>query len=354
MSAVPAASLKHDLNDLTVKPVDMKLNVKPLCISLVHTCAYEGPCRAEGLALQIEAPQVNDQAVRFVNSLKAGISKEATLMEPAFLTHDETFTIEASEWKKLQADASEVDVYVDGTWPGRAAGIERYGKPIVALGSATEQLDIAAAFRARGAGGYAAFDVEDLNQLVSLLRIRKALANTALLLVTDRLGLPPCCVLSSMPLPVLHEKLGIRTQVVSYQEFFDNMDAIAESREGKDRARAIADKVVSGAAKVNMNPKHVVTDALFYLTAVSLMNRYRLNAFAIDCIELCGTQIPNRKHFTPCLTHTLLKDQGIPSACENDMNAFAAMAVSTYTTRKSVYMGNPDYLRAKRSAQNRP
>src|SRR5579864_1718993 len=164
------------------------------------------------------------------------------------------------------------------------------------------------------------------------MRIRKAVQNTALLLVTDRLGLPACWGLSSIPLPVLHEKLGIRTQVVSYKEFFDNMDAIAESREGKDRARAIADKVVSGAAKVNMDRSHVVTDALFYLTVVSLMNRYQLNAFAIDCIELCGTQIPNRKHFTPCLTHTLLKDQGIPSACENDINAFAAMALSTYTT----------------------
>jgi len=343
-----AAGFQNDLGDITAKPIDAKVKVKPLCVGLVHSCAYEGPCRPKGLPPTIEVPQASDDAARFVNALKDGIStQDAELMEPAILTHDETFTLAPQEWKKLQPDAAQVDVYVSGVWPGRAPGLERFGKPVVALGQGPGELDVAAAFRYRGVGGFVAYDVADLNQLISLLRVQKALKETGLLLVTDRRGLPAMCVNSSIPLPVLKEKLGIRTEVVSYKDFFDQMQMIAASPEGQDRARAITDKVVRQAAKVYIDRNHILTDAMFYLTVRSFFHQYKLNAFAIDCIELCGSQIPNRQHFTPCLTHTLLKDQGIPSACENDINALGAMAIAGYTCRKSIYMGNPSYLREK-------
>jgi L-fucose isomerase-like protein len=347
MSSVSALSLPNDIADITAKPIDTKVKVKPLCVSLVHTCSYMGPCRAQGLTPEEETPKVNQDVTHFVNLLKQGISKEAVLLEPALLTHDETFALGPQEWKKLQPDAAEVDLYISGGWPGRAPGLERFGKPVVALGQGPQQFDIAAGFQNRGIEGFVAYDVAELNQLVSLLRVRKALQQTGLLLVTDRRGLPAMCELSSIPLPVLKEKLGIRTQVVSYREFFDNMQVIAESRAGQDRARAITEKVVSQAAKVHMDRNNILTDAIFYLTVQSFLNRYGLNAFAIDCIELCGSQIPNQRKFTPCLTHTLLKDQGIPSACENDINAFGAMALAGYTCRRSVYMGNPSYSRDK-------
>lgn len=41
-----------------------------------------------------------------------------------------------------------------------------------------------------------------------------------------------------------------------------------------------------------------------------------------------------------CLTHTLLKDEGYPSVCEGDINVLMAMTLFTYTSKKSVYMGN--------------
>jgi hypothetical protein len=101
-AACPAgASLESEIGGIAVKPIDARIKVKPLCVSLVHTCAYEGPCRDKGLTPEVEAPRASEEATRFVNSLKAGISKEAVLMEPALLQHDETFTLGPQEWRKL-------------------------------------------------------------------------------------------------------------------------------------------------------------------------------------------------------------------------------------------------------------
>ena len=79
----------------------------------------------------------------------------------------------------------------------------------------------------------------------------------------------------------------------------------------------------------------------FYLTTRSLMEKFNCNAFTSSCFELCSTQIPEKKKFVPCLTHTLLKDEGFPSSCEEDISVLLAMAILMYISKKSSYMGNP-------------
>jgi len=71
------------------------------------------------------------------------------------------------------------------------------------------------------------------------------------------------------------------------------------------------------------------------------MEKYNCNAFTIECHELCSSLNPWNRRFTPCLTHALLKDQGLPAACEGDVNALMAMMLEMYVSDKSVYMGNP-------------
>ena len=41
-----------------------------------------------------------------------------------------------------------------------------------------------------------------------------------------------------------------------------------------------------------------------------------------------------------CLTHSRLRDEGIPSACEADTNVLMAITLLMYLSVKSVYMGN--------------
>jgi len=74
------------------------------------------------------------------------------------------------------------------------------------------------------------------------------------------------------------------------------------------------------------------------------MEKFNCNAFTSSCFELCSTQIPEKKKFVPCLTHTFLKDEGFPSACEEDMSVLFAMAILMYISKKSSYMGNPSVV----------
>jgi L-fucose isomerase-like protein len=90
-----------------------------------------------------------------------------------------------------------------------------------------------------------------------------------------------------------------------------------------------------------MEREDIIKSVYFYLTAKSLMETYRCNAFTSSCFELCSTQEPEKRRFVPCLTHTLLKDEGYPSSCEEDVSALLAMAFLMYTSKKSAYMGNP-------------
>jgi len=43
------------------------------------------------------------------------------------------------------------------------------------------------------------------------------------------------------------------------------------------------------------------------------------------------------------MTHSLLKNEGFPSACEKDLSALLAMGVLMYVSHKPAYMGNPDF-----------
>lgn len=319
------------------------MKLKPVFLSLVHSGAWEGPCRINPPSPDEERRRVDSSNAAVVKKLKNELSKDAVLMDPVTMYYDEGNIFRAEEWRKLEADASEVDVYLIGGWPAREPGLARFQRPVVCMGPGPSQLDIAAGLKARGVEAYAVLDLDELNHLISLMRVRKAVRQTRVLVVTDRRGLPPICGLSVPALPVIKTKLGVDAHVVAYKEFFETMDKLSGEPMARSQARQIVDDLVKRASRVHLARQHIETDVLFYLTATRLMEQYGCNGFTIDCIELCASRIPAARQFTPCLTHTLLKDQGLPSACEGDMNALLAIMLATYTCRKSVYMGNPSY-----------
>ena len=137
-----------------------------------------------------------------------------------------------------------------------------------------------------GIEGYAPYDWDELNELVSLLRVRKAIQKTKVLNVTDRPGKPPVCLLAGINEKELKEKFGVDYQYVSYKEFFDEMDIITQSNPEQEKAK----------------------DIKIYLTK-SIMEKYNCNAFIIECFELCGSRIAADRKITPCLTNILLKEE---------------------------------------------
>jgi L-fucose isomerase-like protein len=70
------------------------------------------------------------------------------------------------------------------------------------------------------------------------------------------------------------------------------------------------------------------------------MSRHRCNAFTIECFEFCSSRLPEKWKVTPCLTHTLLKDDGFASSCEADLGALLSMRLLMSVSGKSSHLGN--------------
>ncbi|MCD6290638.1 MAG: hypothetical protein J7M34_09060 [Anaerolineae bacterium] len=320
-----------------MKPAaDIKVGVKPVFGQIIHSAAWEGPCRTGMMEeLTPEAERTNAQAAfqKFQKELEANLSPEAELLEPVYIEYDESFTVKDSEFAKLEPDLHAVDLFLISY---RVPGIERYGKPIAMMGCGVTNVDIAAYLRSQGLEGYAPIDYGELNELISLMRVRKAIRQTRILSITEGELRPAGVVSSIWNVEDLKARFGTERKRVSSAKFFRALEEVS-TRE----AEALAERIIGNAQRVKLAKEYVVNDVKFYLATKRLMEQYDCNAHTTPCFEICGTRLPERFKVVPCLTHTLLKDEGYPSACEGDLSALMAMAVLMYTAGKSAFMGNP-------------
>ncbi len=330
------------------KAIDVKINVKPISSNRIHLKAYEGPCRTgemDRLTTEFEINKAKKNYAKFVKDIERNLSKEAVMLEPVSLRldHDKKWKgdiVFPREFRKLESDLSEVDLFLISY---RMPGIERYKKPVAMIADGVVNVDISAYLRSKDIEGYAPYDWAELNDLISLMRVRKAVSKTKVLVVTERNACRPHGVYSICDLNELEERYGVGHKYVSYKEFFGEMGKITESSSGQQLAEEITDKLIGNAQKTHMERGYIVSSVTFYLATKSLMSKYGCNAFTVECFELCASQIPAEVKITPCLTHTLLKDQGYPSACEGDTNVLLAMMLEMYASKKSIYMGNPTF-----------
>ncbi|MDY6287264.1 MAG: hypothetical protein SPL65_08110, partial [Lachnospiraceae bacterium] len=102
------------------------------------------------------------------------------------------------------------------------------------------------------------------------------------------------------------------------------------------------DRIIAGSSDTKVNKDWFLNDIKYYLAAKKMMEDYGCNAFSTACHELCTSEIPQNRKFTPCMCHSLMKDDGIPSFCEEDLNAMMAMCVMQYIANRPAFMGNPN------------
>ncbi len=323
------------------KPIYTKVNVKPVCGFLIHSDAKEGPCRTgdeNTLSPQNERNEAEKRFKHFVEDIKNNLTKDATILKPVYIEYGEDFHVKERELKKLENELEKVDLFLLGF---RIPGIERYKKPIAMIGKGITNVDISAYFKSRNLEGYAPFDFDELNELISLLRVRKAVNKTRILRISEGELIPWGVVSSIYDFENLKNKFGIECKTVLFEEFFEKMEKLVENKEERKIAEDIADRLIKNANKVHMRKEYIISSVYFYLTAKRLMENFECNSFTSSCFELCSTKIPAEKKFTPCLTHTLLKDEGYPSSCEEDISVLLSMILLMYISRKSSYMGNP-------------
>jgi len=325
------------------KPLDLRIRVKPVFVRLLHSAAYEGPCRVgdkREMNPESEKKRAATAFNRFIEDLRANIGKEALLLEPVVFEWNDQWITEEGEMEKLLADLEDVDLFlVSGglsQYPAIAIG-RRYRKPVAMVGSVVT-VDVAAHLRSRGMEGYAPMDFDELSRLIRLMRVRKALSKMRILVVLEGDIIPVGVVSTIWDLEDLEDRFGVSHVTIPSKTLFEDMEALSE--QDSMRAEALADGLIEGASAIHMKREDLLPSVKFYLAAKQALERFGCNALSIPCFEICAKRIAERERVTFCLTHSLLKDEGIPSACEGDINVLMAMALLMYLSGKSPYMGN--------------
>ena len=338
-----------------LNPAQTPLSVKFVQTGVIHEETYEGSCRTgklENLTREAETRQLLNALGNLTEQVNdfpfpAGID----ILEPegVFMWVEKgnpEIMLKAEEIGKLKEDDNHTDVYVvTGGLPQftclRIA--EEYRKPVILANVPGWGLDAPAGLRALG---HESFYVQNMDQLGSLLmafKARKGIQQTRFLNVTNFSGVPKGVVSSINNFDFLFQQYGLGQQTVDYREFFDEMDRLLEAEDIREKSGKLAGELMDGAAATNMSREDIANSFNFYLTVLHFFSKYHCNAFGIECFELCSSMHPWNRRFTPCMTHSLLKNAGFPSTCEKDLSALLAMAVLMYISQKPAYMGNPDF-----------
>ena len=342
-----AIGAESSANPLSDSPRDVKINIKPLYAAMVHSGVWVGPCRPK-----MTKPPEEERAShkkRFpveIEKLKRTVGSTARVLEPIYYETDDYFDVRGGTdglFTKLDSEKEEVDLYLQFPAVGRCFAAlvgERYKKP-VAIPYTISGRELSAYLRGKNLEGYTPIDTNELTSLIALLRARKVFRQTKILEIINR----PTKIPRRLPNVItdyeyLKKKFGIRVQMVNFDELADEMHRVRQSKAIVERTQKLAEELIKNAVDSNIQRDYVVSDVEFYHAVKNLMKKYSCNAFSIDCYEICASRLSERWKSVPCLTHSLLKDEGYPSACEGDLNALLIMGLLMALTKKAVYMGN--------------
>ncbi len=318
--------------------MNTKLIVRPIVGCLTHSHFWEGPCRAgyrEDMTVEAESAAA-DRAFEAAKKVLEGATEEIHFLEAVDARYDEKFIVGKDVFAKIEEDMDQVDFFLCMNW--RIPKLERYKKPIVILQNGNEGIDFAAYCRNIGVEAYVAMDIQDLNEIAHLLWVRKAVSETRALVLTAG-GQPTFGIQSLIRDPeVLRQRYGFEVIKLPFREIFKYMDQITD-----EEAKPIADRIINGSKETKVNTDWFINDVKYYLAAKKMMDIYDCNAFSTACHELCTSEIPQERKFTPCMCHSLMKDEGIPSGCEEDLNALLAMTILQYAAHRPAFMGNPNH-----------
>ncbi|HUU28839.1 MAG TPA: hypothetical protein VM123_13595 [archaeon] len=339
-----AQILQLSKNEKNISPRDVKINVKPVSSYIIHGGVWTGPCRWNpNPPPEEEKARFRNYAAESIKTLEQHVSQDARILEPVYIEYPEATGFGEKQLVQLRADNEKVDLYlISGNvypqYPGSLIG-ERYKKPVAMITNYVNW-ELSARLRSKGLEGYAPADHDELNDLISILRARKVFQNTNLLIISNT-------PLNNRPAPGactdfkgLNDRFGFNATFIDYKEFTEERDRVMNSRDMMGEVEKLSDRLIKNAQEVRIDRKWVISSVLFYCAVKNLLTRYNCNAFTIECFEFCSSKLAYDWKVVPCLTHSLLKDEGYPSGCEGDINVSLAMDLLMGLSKKSAYMGN--------------
>lgn len=141
-----------------------------------------------------------------------------------------------------------------------------------------------------------------------------------------RLGLigriSPWLINEDFELPYIH---------ISLKKFYEYYNRITDA----EGYRAV-EKII-GKAKNIVEPKRddLIKAGRIYLAIRQIIEDYKLDGFTIGCFDLIG-----KIKATPCLALAMFNAEGIPAACEGELNSLLGMTIIRRFFDKPAFMGN--------------
>lgn len=342
---------------------DVRLNVKPMFLTLYHEYKFEGPCRfGDGVQLEkdFDLMMAAEKFKGWYKQLQEAMPEDVVnLLEPVEVQRDENFLTTDEMLDKLGEGHEDVDLYYIG-YASRPYDLalefaQRFNKPCAITQACCASAITSAEFLSRGLEFYAFEAWEDATEYMTVLRARKALREAKVLCATRMTNTVSVSSPDSIIDPEkVTAKFGTRFRYLSAHELLDQIsyddpmsNHCTPGRKGLNFTEEDAAEIerqtrelIDGADENYMAEEMVKKSVEAHYGINKFLDAFQCNCFTAPCPDLCATRRLNEKQFTMCLNHSLNNEAGIPSACEYDLGAVISKIMLQAIGRRPSYMGN--------------
>ena len=142
-------------------------------------------------------------------------------------------------------------------------------------------------------------------------------------------------IASGVDYAAMRERWGVEMVDVPLDEVVKGYEAITG-----DQVQAITDEFISKAVGMKEPSRDEVVKAMrLYRSVKAIVERYRLDAFTLNCFDLIPTT-----RTTGCVALALLNQKGIPAGCEGDEQTLLTMLAVQAATGEMTFMANPSKI----------
>ena len=142
-------------------------------------------------------------------------------------------------------------------------------------------------------------------------------------------------IASNVDYAAMHNRWGVEMVDVPLDEVVKGYEAIPDSE-----VQDITDEFINKAMGMKEPSRDEVVKAMrLYRSVKGIVERYRLDAFTLNCFDLIPTT-----HTTGCVALALLNQEGIPAGCEGDEQTLLTMLAVQTATGEMTFMANPSKI----------
>lgn len=130
---------------------------------------------------------------------------------------------------------------------------------------------------------------------------------------------------------LINEKFELPYVHISLKKFYEYYESITEAEGWKS-----VEEIIAKAKEIKEPQREdLVRAGRIYVALKKIIEDYNLDGLAIGCFEML-----NKLKATPCLALAMLNAEGIPAACEGELNSLLGMMLIRKFFDKPAFMGN--------------